>query len=193
MPPPPTTCGNMPDGAQVLYIASDLTRPWTARCVDGETYLPLAHTGIDENYSQYKAGGYSPGTDVVTRYAAVRFDPVSMLVDVSDQTFTTSSGSLQGPGGTITSMPYGVAMDCVSKLGTTAAASVDLRDTPFAIRNNVFSAGGFQMASGASISSDAKLALLRGGGECGWVSAGPYSGAPVNKAGGFQLPLQYSP
>ena len=38
-----------------------------------------------------------------------------------------------------------------------------------------------------------KKELLTGVGECGWMAAGHYSGASVNKAGNFQLLLQYKP
>lgn len=189
----PETCSNLVDGQQILFISADPTRPWTARCAGGLTYLPLVHTGSDANYSQYKAGGYSPGQDVVTAYTAVRLDPASLLVDVSDQTFSTSSGSLRGAGASVVTMPYGVAMDCVSKQTATGKANIDLRGTSFTIRNNVFVAGGLQTASTVALASDAKVANLSGGGECGWMAAGSYSGGPVNKAGGFQLPLQYQP
>lgn len=185
------TCINLPDGPQTLFMAADPAKPWAARCVGGLAYLLLARTGGDANYSQYTAGGYSIGQDVVTRYAAVRLDPVSLLVDVSDQTFSISSGVLQGSGERVSSMPYGVAMDCVSKQTATGKANIDLRDTPFSIRDNVFAAGGLQTAGAAALSPDGKVADLVGGGECGWEAAGSYSRAPINKAGGFQLPLRY--
>jgi hypothetical protein len=136
------TCTDLPDGSQTLFVAADPAKPWAARCVGGRAYLPLARVGAGANYSQYTAGGYSIGQNVVTRYTAVRLDPVSLFVDVSDQTFSTSSGVLQGSGERVSSMPYGVAMDCVSKQTATGKANIDLRDTPFAIRDNVFAAGG---------------------------------------------------
>lgn len=187
------TCADLPDGSQTLFVAADPAKPWAARCVGGRAYLPLARVGAGANYSQYTAGGYSIGQDVVTRYTAVRLDPVSLFVDVSDQTFSTSSGVLQGSGERVSSMPYGVAMDCVSKQTATGKANIDLRDTPFAIRDNVFAAGGLQTAGATALSADGKVADLVGGGECGWEAAGSYGSAPVNKAGGFQLPLRYSP
>lgn len=189
----PATCEKFVDGTQLLYINFDRSKPWTAKCAGGKTYLLLTRTGVGENYSQYKAGGFSPGADVTTRYAAVHFDPDKLLVDVSDQKFATSSGSLQGPGGTVTSMPYGVAMDCINKTTAMGKANIDLHDTSFAIAPDALVVGGFQMASMFTVSLDERAAVLSGGGECGWASAGNHSGAPVNTAGGFQFQLQYKP
>lgn len=191
---PPTTCVNLADGTRVLYVNADPSKPWTARCVGGREYLSLPRIQPGENYSRYTAGGFSPGTDVTTRYTAIRLDPQSLLVDVSDQTFATSSGSLSHSGGLlVASMPYGVAMDCVDKLKATGNANIDLRDTAFAIGPNAFVPGGLQAVSKATVSPDGKMAALVGGGVCGWVAAGTYSGNPINNAGGFQLPLQYKP
>lgn len=67
-------------------------------------YLDLAATGENQNFSQYTAGGASPGTNI---------DPTTLTVDVGDLTFATSTGKLQhssvtrGPSSPyVTSMPY---------------------------------------------------------------------------------------
>ena len=122
-PPPPATCQEIRsanpaagDGSYVLHIGHDPAKGWTAFCHAMGTapaeFLSLPHVGPGSNFSQYTAGGASSGTTVLTRYAKVRIDPASLLVDISDQTFSTSSGSLMNGSTTVTSMPYGVAMSC---------------------------------------------------------------------------------
>jgi hypothetical protein len=51
------------------------------------------------NFAQYTAGGLATGTNVRTSFQRLRIDPEKLLVDVSDLTYSASSGTLTHPGG----------------------------------------------------------------------------------------------
>ena len=99
-------------------------------------YLTLAETGPGKNFSSYVAGGESSGTDVVTSFTKVRLDPATLEILIEDRTFSNSVGGISHPDGggpvSVTSMPYGAAMNCNASppFGT---ANVDLRGTPFKV------------------------------------------------------------
>ncbi|ADO75393.1 GON domain-containing protein [Stigmatella aurantiaca] len=178
------------DGEYTLYANRNPLKPWTAWCHDmagtPAEYLPLVHTGTS-NYSQYTAGGYSPGTSVRTEYTRLRLDPVTLRVTTSDQTFSSSTGQLQHGAQQVTSMPYAVAMGC-NRWGV---GNVDLRGTPFAVASNTFSRGGAS-SEGSSFthSSGNQVVNLSGFGICGW--AGPLgSYNPFNQSG-MPLALVYA-
>ena len=182
------------DGTYTLYVAGNRTKPWSAFCFGMGSQTPVEYltlvTGPDTNFSQYTAGGYSPGTNVRTVYTKVRIDPVTLLVDISDQTFSTSEGSLDGPEHVqVTSMPFGSAMDCISDTAATGVGNVDLRETPFQFGLHAFSEGGLNKNSNVVFSNENQVANLNGGGECGWESPNTYS--PINHTGGFDLKLIY--
>lgn len=177
------------DGEYTLYFGGDETKPWTAWCRDMAStpreYLPLTSSN---NYSQYTAGGYSSGTSVRTSYSRVRIDPVTLQVFVADQTFASSTGSLNHGGTLVTSMPYGVAMSC-DKMAS-GVARIDLAGTPFAVVSNEFSLGGGSPVGGTTYSADRSLVNLTGGGYCGWNTWTPAYN-PFNQNGGNPLNLEY--
>ena len=209
----PETCADVlaadpsaTDGTYTLYVARNLRKPWTAHCRDmrGRTpkeYIPLMMVGLRFNFSQYTAGGASPGTDVRTSYSRIRIDPKTLLVDVSDQTFSASSGQLTNSGGpVVTSMSYAAAMDCAPQgWGVpTGVGNIDLRGTPFAVRPGIFGQGppsAGKWCGGVTYSDRDQVVDIKGGGWCGWWAAGPanygQSGSPFNGEGGFQLQLDY--
>jgi hypothetical protein len=179
-----------PDGDYTLYVGGDAAMPWTAWCQNmagtPSEYLTLARTGPADNFSQYTAGGPSPGTTVRTAYTRLRIDPTTLRVNTGDQTFSTSVGSLMHGSTQVLSMPYGVAMSCNGGL---SPAHLDLRDTPFAVAVNQFALGGWN-ATGSTVYSDAnQVVSLSGGGFCGWdAPVGSFN--PFNQ-NGAQLQLQY--
>ncbi|MFP2899164.1 GON domain-containing protein [Corallococcus sp. 4LFB] len=179
-----------PDGYYVLYVAGDVTASWTAYCHDmagtPAEYLALPHKEPGANFSQYTAGGASPGTDVRTVYYQLRIDPTTLSVDTGDQTFAISTGELTHSPDTVTSVPYGVAMACGGGQGV---GRIDLRGTPFTVDAESFGVGGAS-ASGAAVSSeDSQVVDLTGDGFCGWVGPqGSYN--PYNQQGGT-LQLHY--
>jgi hypothetical protein len=186
------------DGTYMLYLGADAGKPWPAYCArmasSPAEYLTLSGT----NFSQYTAGGRSPGTNVRTTYTRVRFDPVTMRVDISDRTFATSTGMLEHENTTpVTSMPYSTAMDCVGPNSKTGVAQIDLSGTSFALDVTVpFIFGGGSPNGSLSGPSDRQLTIA-GGGSCGW--AGPVN-IPTNpfndnvtSANGLLLQLTYKP
>jgi hypothetical protein len=156
-------------------------------------YLVLPNTGGSSNFSQYTSGGASPGTTVVTHYTALRIDPnpvqqvpLTYRINIADQTFSTSTGQLchsssASPcpsGQAVTSMPYGVAMDCAGSGSASGSANLDLRGTPFAIVNTFSTQG--SNPGGSPTFSGPQVANVTGGGYCGWnASASTYN--PYNK------------
>ncbi|MFP2923848.1 GON domain-containing protein [Pyxidicoccus sp. 3LG] len=178
------------DGEYTLYLLGDASLPWTAWCHDmagtPSEFLTLARTGPDTNFSQYTAGSKSPGTTVRTTYTRLRIDPATLRVNTADQTFATSSGSLNHGNTQVTAMPYGVAMTCNSAL---ASANLDLRDTPFSVAPGQFSVGGSGPGGNAVFGVANQVVTLSGGGYCGWIaSAGAFN--PFNQSGA-QLQLNY--
>jgi hypothetical protein len=184
------------------------------RCIQAgplfRTYVVLPNVGAGSNFSEYTAGGASPGTSVITRYDAIRIDPIpvrrnplTFLVDIADQTFSSSTGMLcHGSsdvpcpeGQQVTSMPYGVAMDCMGGDSASGMANIDLRGTPFALADT-FSTQGFQPGGGATFVTR-RVVNLTGGGFCGWnapaATYNPYNTNPMNDAnGGWDLQLTVS-
>ncbi len=80
-------------------------------------YLTLMNTGGDFNFSQYTAGGATPGypsprESVRTNYYKIRIDPETLLVDIGDGTFSITTGTLwhsettRGQIYPVYSMPY---------------------------------------------------------------------------------------
>jgi hypothetical protein len=168
------------DGNYLLYNGGNL---FTAYCYDMATtpseYIDLAET-TGANYSQYTAGGASPGTDVRTRFTKLRINPATLAVDIGDLTFASSTGQLKHAGTTtVTSMPYGVAMSCVAPGDNSGVGNIDLQNTPFQV-DSTFALGGSQPAGSASVSPDDQVVDLRGGGYCGWVTPAPALYNPFN-------------
>jgi hypothetical protein len=151
-------------------------------------YLTLLQTGPSSNFAQYTAGGASPGTDVVTNYTRTRLDPATLLVDISDQTFASSTGSLlHSETVPVTSMPYGVAMDCEGAGSSTGRANVDLRGLPFKV-TDTWVVGGFEASGTTNLTSNNQVVSVTGGGFCGW-NAPALIYNPFNTNGGFDLQL----
>lgn len=136
-------------------------------------YLTLVNTGPNTNYSHYTAGGSAGGVpgvdDVRTNYTRVRLDPATLLVDTGDKTFATSTSTgVIVNNGTVTSMPYASAMDCLAPYTQTGIGNVDLRGTPFKVASS-FAVDGFSAAGTFVQTDNNQVANLTGGGSCGWV------------------------
>jgi len=138
-----------------------------------QAYLPLAQTGSGDNASSTPGDGDGPPLN--TAYSMVAFDPQTLVVDVADPTFSTSTGGSSRftmAGSHLTSVPYAVAESCSGfTLGT---ANVDLVGTPFAIVNNFVLAG---EVGGVTLSSNNQVASVTGVGNCG-------GDAPLGDVGG---------
>ncbi|MGP3931349.1 GON domain-containing protein [Nonomuraea sp. KM88] len=152
-----------------VYCHNMATRP--------SEYITLVRRGRDANFSQYTAGGASPGTDVRTTFTRLRVDPRTLTVDIGDLTFASSTGSLRHSSTTVTSMPYGAAMACTGRAD--GRGNIDLRDTPFQVDDTFVTAGNGAHGS-ASVSARNQVVGLRGGGYCGWITPAPAMYNPFN-------------
>lgn len=191
----PQTCAELAqskpkatDGEFTLFADGDEAKPWKAYCADLGTANPKEYlTLIDGiSFSEYLAGGSSPGTDVRTEYNKVRIDPLSFTLDTSDQTFAVSTGSLvDAAGKTVTSMPLGVAMSCGAGR---AFAQVNLDGTPFVIEQ-YFTVGGDQstMQGNADRWQTGVAIEMWADGNCGWIAPDGVTDAMTGGADLIQL------
>jgi hypothetical protein len=171
------------DGTYLLYNNGNI---FTVYCSHMATtpseYIDLAKTGQNVNFSQYTAGGASPGMNVRTTFTRLRVDPGTLTVDIGDLTFASSTGSLRHGSTTVTGMPYGVAMSCTSQAD--GQGNIDLQDTPFRV-DNAFATGGFNASGSANPSPSGQVVGLRGGGFCGWITPAPALYNPFNPSPGM--------
>jgi hypothetical protein len=186
------------DGTYTMYLGGDFHKPWRGHCAQmagtPREYLTLDGT----NSAQYTAGGQSDGQDVKTTYTKVRFDPASLKIDISDRTFATSQGMLRHASERtpVTSMPFGVAMDCRGANSRLGVALIDLTATAFALTGaGEFAENGAAPGSQTQLSMRNQRATITGGGNCGWNAP---QGAPTNPfndnvTGGKLLTLVYAP
>ena len=184
------------DGDYTLYVGKDPEKPWTAFCKDmaGEPaeYLVLVEVQEGRNFSQYTAAEGSGAADVRTHFTHVRIDPVTLVVDIDDLTFSSSTGEVDH-GGPVTSMPYGVAEGCSAGGVADGVANIDLVGTPFKVVDP-YCTKGAEAAGEAVFSLNDQVVDLTGGGFCGWT--GPTKGDecvfdPHSKNSGFVLELGY--
>ncbi|WP_437775973.1 FG-GAP-like repeat-containing protein [Sorangium sp. So ce1097] len=176
------------DGDYKLYVGGDPQKPWTAYCHDmagtPTTYLTLVNT-TNANYSQYTAGGASPGTDVRTSFTKVRIDPATLQVDPNDLTFSTSTGSLNHGDAIITSVPYGSAVDCLAEGSSSGVGNVDLTGVPFVVAPDQFAVAGFMPSGNTTYGAGGRTVHLTGGGYCGWTTV--RGGSPIHAVPPLQL------
>ncbi|MGH4024193.1 MAG: GON domain-containing protein, partial [Pseudonocardiaceae bacterium] len=164
-------------------------------------YLDLAATGENQNFSQYTAGGASPGTNVRTSFTKVRIDPATLTVDIGDLTFATSTGKLQhssvtrGPSSPyVTSMPYGVGMTCANPGSPpNGVGNIDMHGTPFTV-NDTFQVRSYAGTGSATVSDDKQKVELLVSGYCGWIAAEPAIDPGYNpQPGNYRLNLACAP
>ena len=195
------------DGDFLIFPAGSNGQGFSVFCNDmagaPSEYLTLINTGGNFNYSQYTAGGASPSTtNVRTSYTKVRLDPATLTVNIGDQTFSSSTGFLfhspttRGNVFPVSSMPYGVAIDCRGSFTSTGQANIDLTGTPFQVDDS-FRVSGFNAAGSVNGVPGTGPALgqvvnLTGGGFCGGTHPlPPGNQAPRNNGGGFNLSLAF--
>jgi hypothetical protein len=178
---------SLTDGEYTLYLGRAPNRPWTVYChnMSGTPaeYLTLVNTGGDSNFSQYTTGTSSPGTNVRTSYSKLRIDPVlridpiTVKVNITDQTFASSTGELlhawREP---LTSMSYATAMSC-GTTQTEGKANIDLRETPFQVIPGQLLVRGNEAFGSVTYSPGNQVVDQTGGGNCGWTGlpGGAYS------------------
>ncbi len=184
------------DATVTLYVGGDASKPWTATCHGGLEYVTPGNATA--NFGQYTAGAKSPGTNVRTTYARLRIDPASLQIDICDQTFATSTGSLMHDPASngndpVTSMPVGVAMDCRGSGSHTGVGAIDVTGLPFVITGSWTNTGNGS-AGMATKSGSGRSVAITGGGDCGWLAPvnAPYN--PFNTcSNGKLVALSYMP
>jgi hypothetical protein len=197
----PTDCQDVlssnPSAGDGEYLIAPGGRLFTAYCHDmagtPKEYLTLQNTGGNFNYGQYTAGGASSGSNVRTSFTKVRIDPNTLLVNIGDQTFSTSTGFLthSGSGPQVTSMSYGIAAGCLFGVPN-GLANIDLTGLPFSV-SDPFDRRGFPSPVGAvTFSSGSQIVNITAGGFCGWASPAPSMYNPFNSVGGFRLDLRFT-
>jgi hypothetical protein len=196
----PVTCNDLAahipgftGGVRKLYFQGMATKPWTVTCVGAaaswKEYLSL--TGLNDSQYTKTGGGNTP---VKTTFTKVRIIPATAKIDIADQTFSTSTGSLIHSGGTqVTSMPYAVAMDCVGNNSNTGVAHIDLSGTQFVI-TDMFEMGGAQPDGTVNSMNGGRQVTTTGGGNCGWLAPAPAPFNPFNQiTNGDILDIAYAP
>lgn len=185
--------GPLDDGEYLLFVGGSSDRPWVAYCrgmaSDAPTEYLTLHRTTAANFSQYTAGGASPGTSARSRYTKVRIDFSSLTIDTSDQTFSEPSGGVHHGDILVTSMPYGVAMSCDGQPSGTA--NIDLQGTPFAVARTAFVVSGAAPSGTAAFSTGDQVVTLTAGGFCGAIQPAPGMFNPFNQNGGKMLTLVY--
>lgn len=177
-----------------LYVGGDPAKPWSVLCDAGAEYLSLP-AGATQNFAQYTAGGGATGTSVRTSYDKLRIDPQTLKVDINDQRFATSQGSLVHPvlNATVLSMPFGVAMDCGGPSSQLGVARIDLSGTPFVVTSQ-FAIGGNNGAGTTTPMAGGRIVQVAGGGNCGWMAVVGTPFNPFNLSGArLVLQLAWSP
>lgn len=187
------------DGPQTLYVGGDVDKPWDAYCHDmGGTpveYLTLIHVDGDYNFSQYTSGGGMSGTSVRTYYYKLHINPGTFEVTISDDTFSASTGYLEGvySTATVSSMCYAAAASCVAAWSAAGVGNINLLGTPFKVADNFCLGGGDQVSGSAPTSGGDQVVDLTGGGYCGWLMACPSGtgNVPYNQGCTSALNLLY--
>jgi hypothetical protein len=136
-------------------------------CSRGREYLILPNTVGFSNYGQMQT--------IFTFFCAIRLDPVSLLVDVGDLTFSSTEGAVSNWNG-YDRVAYGNAGDCTDDIGR---AKVDLRSTPFAIDESArWTLAGHYPQGDLSVHSGRQVADVSGDGFCGYHVPGEVDNRP---------------
>ena len=192
------------DGEYTLHHDRSSDRPWVAYChgmaTSPEEYISLSGDGATANQSTMRVFGPDGHAAVSTRYERVRIDPRTLMVDVADKTFATSSGTAQASAGyEVTSVPFGVAAACTTnaQVTTSGRAIIDLSGTEFVVTSGFCVAKADEVASIAWTSFGGRRVDLevftKSAEACASAAPDPCLAAPYSDAGGFRLQLAYQP
>lgn len=163
-----------PDGEYPLHCpeARVTFSVWCHNMASGspKEYLSLS---FENNNAQYLCGPrcmsrHPTSSTVTTSYTKVRINPCNLTVDVTDRTFSTSTGSITHGSQVITSMPFGTAGSCEDS-GTQnhpGRASVNFQGSPLAISSTWLHQGASSYGS-VVFTPGHQSASIEGGGFCG--------------------------
>ena len=161
------------DGNKTLYVGRDSAKSFIAYCYNmstvPKTYINLINTGgvsisgnsVSAGYNYSSCGKSSP---LVTQYTKVAYDPVTVAIDPSDTTFSTTSGTtFNWCNGAVA---YATARDCTSFSSSSGRANVDVTGTGFKLGANTWTLSGYYPAGTATFSGTT-VVNISGGGYCG--------------------------
>ena len=129
------TNGNTEDGFYRLSVGGDASKPWWAVCTQlssptPKTYLPLGVTsGLSNRFQMVDEAGLLSET----AFWMVRIDPVTLLVDIEDFSYSHTLYYQPGKTGPEHRAPYASAKACDNMASVEALGKIDLRHTPFII------------------------------------------------------------
>lgn len=180
-PPPPQSCADIKaanptaeDGDYTIYPAGNAAQPLPIYCHNlADTpleYLSLPTSDETANYALTRADDSNYlGRDVLTIYQKIRLDPATLIVDLTDTTFATSTGSIND--GQIHNTPYGTAAGCRGSLAL-GAANINLTGTPLTIAPDQPFAlqGDSPVGQPIDIQANGQIINLVGGGRCGYLA-----------------------
>jgi hypothetical protein len=177
---PPMTCSDLQrhdplvtDDEYTLFLNRNPAFPVSIYChnmtaVPAE-YITLNNTGDNTNF----ASTAYPDDELITRYAKVRVDLHTLVLDPTDRTFATVTGSVPF----YSNVPYndyGRAVGCNEARPGIALGrgNIDLSGTNFTLDETAaFTLRGTDVeGSGAQIAPDGLIVTLEAGGRCGWVA-----------------------
>lgn len=178
----PTSCADvltragmatMPDGYYTVYADRQELQPWDVWCEDMSSgtprdYLTIAYT--DDENSRFESYGID-GLIAQTRYYRVRIDPDTLVVDVTDRTFSETIDYVEIVTGQ-EDVDFATARSCSRNNvdpGSYYAASsrLDLRGTPFAVNDSFASYGACPVTS---VSGSSQVFDLLADGACGGIA-----------------------
>ena len=119
---------------------------------NGHMYITLKNP----NYSSNQNGG-----NFVTNWQAINIDPLTLLVNTGDYTFSTTTGSNK--------VPYAFAAGCKGTWIPDAHSRIDLTGTPYAV-DDMFVINGYLPNGNVTFSSNNQVVDIWGGGDCGWTA-----------------------
>lgn len=155
------------NGTYTLYIEGDETKPWDAYCHDMKRTEPKEFITVSElnNYSQFS------GADITeTSFRRYRINPITLKIDLLDDTFATTEGDDNVVPDDRDHIPAGWAQfgNGVDFGSATAESRIDLADTPFVFAESVLTdffcteadMGGDSSESQITIASDLTFVTL---------------------------------
>jgi hypothetical protein len=195
------------DGEYILDLQGKTASIYCADMSGTPTeYITLALTGPDVNYSFFPGSHVDhryrwyliTGVNAHTSYLKIRIDPVSLVVDQTDVTFTNKISV--GVNGYDWSNPsfnptpktanYATASDCYNMYSNRGKANVNLSGTDFAIDDSVvFSTQGWAQNGSFTMNEERQVVDMTGGGWCGGTGPeGPLK-LKVNSAADHVAPV----
>lgn len=147
----------------------------------------------NENYFTYTLPTRSPfnisDSSIRTVFTKIRVDPWTLKVHTGDFKYSTSTGKVSHFLSKPNEVPYATAFGCERSYFADGEGKIDLRGTPYAV-DDVFTHSGYESAGSVTVSDNAQVVLIKGGGYCGWIAPKDASGEVNAHMGGWFLQLK---